>query len=137
MSGAFFCRPGSRYEEEAVLVVVIIIFVLAAGVLAVLAYENFATVTIEVHVKVFGWHAPALPLGLLVLLAFVLGALLLYIVSVVSAWKDRRQLAKLRRQVEELERAQMNIYPRQYAQVPSATVPIPGIQDNRPPQWLN
>jgi len=76
-----------------VLVVILIIFALAGAALLALAFENIATLTIVVHVKVFGWHAPAFPLGVLVLLAFLLDALLLYIVSVLSAWKDRRQLS--------------------------------------------
>jgi len=119
-----------------VLVVILIIFVLVGGVLAVLAYENIATLTIEVHVKVFGWHAPALPLGVLVLLAFLSGALLLYIVTLLSAWKDRRQLAKLRRWVAEQEQRQAKMYPQQYSS--SAIIPMPGIQTtNSPPSWLN
>jgi uncharacterized integral membrane protein len=124
-----------------VLVVVLVIFVLVGGALAVLAFENFATLTIEVHVKVFGWHAPALPLGVLLLLAFLLGALLLYIVTVLSAWKDRRQLARLRRRVAELEQAQAQAntysYPQQYS--PSIRIPMPGvrIREHTPPSWLN
>ena len=118
------------------LVVVLIIFVLAGGALAVLAYENFATMAIEVHLRVFGWHAPALPLGVVLLLACLLGSLLLYIVTVISAWRDRRQLAKLRKRVAELEQAQMNVYSQQYSQ--SVTIPMPGIQTtNSPPPWLN
>jgi uncharacterized integral membrane protein len=134
MSGILLCLV--FIEEEAVLVVVLIIFVLAGGVLAVLAYENFATMAIEVHLRVFGWHAPALPLGVVVLLACLLGALLLYIVTVISAWRDRRQLAKLRKRVAELEQAQMNVYSQQYSR--SVTLPMPGIQTtNSPPPWLN
>jgi uncharacterized integral membrane protein len=129
MSGVLL-RLVSR-EEEAVLVVVLIIFVLAGGMLAVLAYENFATLAIEVHLRVFGWHAPALPLGLVVLLACLLGALLLYVVTVLSAWRDRRQLAKLRRRVAELEQCQANMYPRRYS--PSVMIPMPGIQAKQPP----
>ena len=118
------------------LVVVLVIFVLAGGALAVLAYENFATLRVEIHLTLFGWHAPALPLGVVLLLAWLLGALLLYIVTVLSAWRDRRQLAKLRKRVAELEQAQMNVYSQQYSQ--SATIPMPGIQTrNSPPPWLN
>lgn len=126
MSGVLLC-PFS-IEEEAVLVVVLIIFVLAGGALAVLAYENFATLAIEVHLRVFGWRAPALPLGVVLLFACLLGALLLYIVTVLSAWRDRRQLARLRQRVAELEGAQVNMYPQQYS--PSAMIPMPGIQEN-------
>ena len=129
------------------LVVILIIFLLVGVVLAVLAFENFAILTIEVHVKIFGWHAPALPLGLLVLLMFLSGALLLYIVTVLSAWKDRRQLARLRRRVEELEQAhartQANIpwylYPQQQSHSPSIRIPMPGVRvkEHTPPSWLN
>ncbi len=118
-------------EEEALLFVVLIIFALVGGALAVLAYENFATLTIEVHLALFGWHAPALPLGVLLLLACLLGALPLYIVTVLSALRDRRQLAKLRRRVAELEQFQANMYSQQYS--PSVIIPMPGIQANKPP----
>ncbi len=129
MSEVLLCR--FSIEEESVLVVVLIIFVLAGGALAVLAYENVATMAIEVHLRVFGWHAPALPLGVVLLLACLFGAALLYIVTVLSAWRDRRQLAKLRRRVAELEQCQANMYP-------SVTIPMPGIQaTNSPPPWLN
>lgn len=118
------------------LVVVLVLFVLVGGALAVLAYENFATLTIEVHLTLFGWHAPALPLGVLLLLACLLGALPLYIVTVLSALRDRRQMAKLRRRVAQLEQFQANMYPQQYS--PSVTIPMPGIQAaNSPPPWLN
>lgn len=134
MSGVLLCL--FSIEEKAVLVVVLIIFVLAGGALAVLAYENLATMAIVVHLRVFGWHAPALPLGVVLLFACLLGALLLYIVTVISAWRDRRQMAKLRRRVAELEQAQMNVYSQQYSQ--SVTIPMPGIQaKNSPPPWLN
>jgi uncharacterized integral membrane protein len=114
-----------------VLVVVLVLFILVGGALAVLAYENFATLTIEVHLTLFGWHAPALPLGVLLLLACLLGALPLYIVTVLSALRDRRQLAKLRRRVAELEQLQANMYPQHYS--PSVIIPMPGIQVNKPP----
>jgi uncharacterized integral membrane protein len=128
-SGVLLCLVS--IEEEAVLVVVLIIFVLAGGLLAVLAYENFATLAIEVHLRVFGWHAPVLPLGVVMLLACLLGAVLLYIVTVLSAWRDRRQLAKLRRRVAELEQCQANMYPQHYS--PSVMLPMPGIQAKQPP----
>jgi uncharacterized integral membrane protein len=134
MSGVLLCL--FSIEEKAVLIVVLIIFALVGGALAVLAYENFATLTIAVHFTLFGWRAPVLPLGVVLLLACLLGALLLYIVTVLSAWRDRRQLAKLRRRVAELEQAQMNMGIQQYSQ--SVMIPMPGIQaPNSPPPWLN
>jgi uncharacterized integral membrane protein len=113
-----------------VLVVILVLFILVGGALAVLAYENFATLTIEVHLALFGWHAPALPLGVWLLLACLLGALLLYIVTVLSALRDRRQMVKLRRRVAELEQAQARMYPQQYS-LPMIE-PMPGIQTNKP-----
>jgi uncharacterized integral membrane protein len=134
MSGALLCL--FSLEEEAVLVVVLIIFVLLGGALAVLAYENFTTLRVEIHLTLFGWHAPALPLGVLLLLSCLLGALLLYIVTLLSAWRDRRQLARLRRRVAELEQAHMNMGIQQYSR--SVMIPMPGIQaTNSPPPWLN
>ena len=128
MSGDLLCL--FSIEEEVVLIVVIILFVLAGGALAALAYENFAILTLEVHLRLFGWHAPALPLGVLLLFACLLGALLLYIITVFSALRDRRQLAKLRRRVTELEQAQTGQAPAQYA-LP-LIVPMPGIQAQQP-----
>jgi len=133
MSGALLCL--FSLEEEAVLVVVLIIFVLLGGALAVLAYENFTTLRVEIHLTLFGWHAPALPLGVLLLLSCLLGALLLYIVTVLSAWRDRRQLARLRRRIAELEQGQIGQTAPHYA-LPMI-VPMPGIQAHqsrkRPP----
>jgi uncharacterized integral membrane protein len=124
-------------KEKAVLVVVLIIFVLAGGVLAVLTYENFATLTVEVHLTVFRWHTPALPLGVVLLFAFLSGALLLYVVTVLSALRDRRQLARLRRRVAELEQAQMSMGMGTQWYYPPAMMPMPGAQPNPPSQWLN
>jgi len=76
------------------------------GLLVVLVVENSAMLMIEVPLTMFGWHAPQVPLGLILLLSGLLGALLLYMVSVFSAWRDRRALAQLRRRVMELEQAQ-------------------------------
>ncbi|HLX57362.1 MAG TPA: lipopolysaccharide assembly protein LapA domain-containing protein [Ktedonobacteraceae bacterium] len=122
------------------LYIVLMIFALATGTLAVLAFENSATLMIEVHLTLFGWRAPVLPLGALLLLSCLTGALLLYIVTVLSALRDRRALAKLRRRVAELEQqAQAGMAPRQYS-LPMI-VPMPGIHRNqtrntRPPYPL-
>ncbi len=117
------------------LIVVLVIFALAGGALAVLAFENSATLMSEVYLIVFGWHAPVLPLGVVVLLSCLLGALLLYTVTVLSAVRDRRLLAKLRQRVAELEQAQvqasMPVTPQQYS--PSLVLPMPGIPTNQAP----
>lgn len=82
------------------LYIVIILFLLFSGVLAVVAFENFTT---QVQIALFAWQSPNLPLGLLFLLVFVLGAVLLYLVSAASAWQDWREMRRLRRRIEALE----------------------------------
>lgn len=104
-------------------VIVIILFVLVSGTLAVLTFENFFT---DVQLSVFIWQTPHMPLGLLLLLTFLLGAFLLYIVSVSSALRDGRELKKLRRRVEELQQAvaQMSPGPVSQGVVPPANAPV-------------
>lgn len=89
------------------LYIVIILFLLFSGVLAVVAFENFTT---QVQISLFAWQSPDLPLGLLLLLVFVLGAVLLYLVSAASAWQDWHELRRLRQRIGELEIA-MNQQP--------------------------
>lgn len=82
------------------LYIVIILFLLFSGVLAVVAFENFTT---QVQIAIFAWQSPDLPLGLLLLLVFVLGAVLLYLVSAASALHDWRELRRLHSRIDELE----------------------------------
>ena len=82
------------------LYIVIILFLIFSGVLAVVAFENFTT---QVQVSFFAWQSPDLPLGLLLLLVFVLGAVLLYLVSAATALHDWSELRRLRLRVQELE----------------------------------
>src|SRR5437899_106252 len=91
-----------------------------------------------VQFSLFAWQSPEMPLGVLLLAAFLLGALLLYGVAIVSAWQDRREVKQLRLKVAELEQAQMR---RPYGPVeavpPSASVPMPGMSgplQSTPPQ---
>src|SRR5260370_30029534 len=98
-------------EGAAVMAVVLVIVALAGGLLAVLAIENFTTLMLEVPLTVFGWHAPILPLGVVLPLSCLLGALLLYCVGVLSALRDRRALAQLRRRGAEIEQAQGAVTP--------------------------
>jgi uncharacterized integral membrane protein len=113
-----------------VLYLLLIIFALAGGVIAVLAFENFSALSLEVHLVFFGRHAPALPLGVLLLLAFVLGALLLYAVSLLTAMRERRELRRLRNQVAELEVLQQALQPDAMPHQSTAPlyVPMPGTQ---------
>jgi uncharacterized integral membrane protein len=120
------------WEGAVVIAVVLVMVTLVGGPLVVLAVENIATLMIEVPLTVFGWHTPLLPLGVVLLLSCLLGALLLYLVAVVSAWRDRRVLAQLRKRVVELEQAQ-GAPPAQRSS-PLQTGPLPAMQANPSPK---
>lgn len=94
------------------LYVAIILFVLVSTALTVLVIQNLLN---DVSLSLLFWH-PQISLGLLLLLAFILGAVALYIVSAASAWQDARELKRLRSRVAELEQAAAN----------AATSPLPG-----------
>ena len=105
--------------------VILILLLLIGCALTIITMQNM--VTPYVHLYLFNWQSPNLPLGLVVLFAFLLGALLLYIVSVLSAWRDRRELTRLRRRVNELEQhltLVQNVPPAQpLMQMPGTPVP--------------
>src|SRR2546423_10395968 len=94
------------------LYVAIILFVLVSTALTVLVIQNLLN---DVSLSLLIWQ-PHMSLGLLLLLAFVLGALMLYIVSAASAWQDTRELKRLRRRVAQLEQEAAN----------ATTGPLPG-----------
>jgi uncharacterized integral membrane protein len=94
------------------LYVAIILFVLVSMALTVLVIQNLLN---DVSLSILIWH-PQISLGMLLLLAFILGAVALYIVSAASAWQDTRELKRLRSRVAELEQAAAN----------AATSPLPG-----------
>ncbi|GHO67042.1 hypothetical protein KSC_059340 [Ktedonobacter sp. SOSP1-52] len=100
---------------------VLVMIVLAGGVITLVAVQNLSNTT---QLEVLIWQAPALPAGLLILGAFILGALLLYLSSVGSAISDRKQIRKLSQRVKELEQKQAQ--PPQPPQAPSAMMPPQG-----------
>ncbi|HEV2660692.1 MAG TPA: lipopolysaccharide assembly protein LapA domain-containing protein [Ktedonobacteraceae bacterium] len=79
---------------------ILFVFVLVGGILTLITLGNLFTM---VHLVLFTWQAPALPLGLLLLLFFLLGALLLYLVAFLSARSDKREIGSLRKRVAQLE----------------------------------
>ncbi len=103
------------------LYIAVIVFVLVTAGLAVLAFENFLK---DVSLTFIFWSTPPLPLGWLLLLSFVLGAAVLFLVAAAAARDDRRELHKLRLRVRELEGMVANILPVQSAAAP--IVPKPG-----------
>ena len=112
----------------------LILFALVGSGLVVLTIENLST---QVQLAVFMWQTPSLPLGFVILLAFILGALLLYIVSTLSALRDRSEKKRLRMRVGELEQQVAAMRSISASAVPmqqTATpiVPMPGVSG--PPQ---
>ena len=105
--------------------IILFIFALAGSALVVLTIENLTT---QVQIALFTWQSPNLPLGLVVLIAFILGALLLYIVSALSALRDRSEKRRLRKRVNELEQQLAAATPPQPpAQAQAPVVPMPGL----------
>ncbi|HLI09794.1 MAG TPA: LapA family protein [Ktedonobacteraceae bacterium] len=82
--------------------VILILFLAFGSLLTIITVQNLET---SVSLSVFAWHMPMLPLGLVVVFSFLLGALLLYVVSLLSAWYDRRQIKRLRQRIAQLEQA--------------------------------
>ncbi len=81
---------------------VLFLCLLVGSVLAIVTLQNLTT---EVQFMLFIWPTPRVPPGLLVVVAFLLGALFLYIISLLSAVQDRREVRRLRRRIMELEQA--------------------------------
>ena len=117
---------------------VLLICLLVGSTLTIVALQNMST---EEQFMLFTWSTPRIPLGILVLVAFLLGALVLYIISLLSAVQDRREVRRLRRRVAELERAAARAPSGPLAKAPSGplrvtgsstTEPLPGVSS--PPQ---
>jgi uncharacterized integral membrane protein len=117
---------------------VLFICLLVGSALTIVALQNLST---EVQFMLFIWSTPPIQLGILVLVAFLLGALVLYIVSILSAVQDRRELRRLRRRIMELERVAARAPGSPLPKAPSGplrvtgsstTEPLPGVSS--PPQ---
>lgn len=83
-------------------ILAMILFVLVAAAMALIAVQNPGT---DIHLQFGRWQLPGVPLGLLLLLAFILGACMFYLISVATAWQDSREIRALHRHVTELEHA--------------------------------
>jgi uncharacterized integral membrane protein len=107
-----------------VLYLILVLLLLVGGTVTWITIHNL---TSQQALEVFIWQTPPLPVGLLILLAFLLGALLLYIVSILSALGDYYEMRQLRKRVAALEQQiAANV-----EQPPSATsgptIPMPGM----------
>lgn len=109
------------------LYVAIVLFALVTTGLAVLAFENFLT---DVSLSLVIWHTPSLPIGWLLLLSYLLGAAMLFLIAAVTASRDTRELKRLRAMVEEMGRARP-VSTTAPSGV-STAVPMPGMQGTKP-----
>jgi uncharacterized integral membrane protein len=94
---------------------ILLLFLLVGGIFAVITVENLTT---PVHLILFGWQTPEIPVGLLVIAAFLLGALLLFLVAFLSAWSDKRELKKLHLRIRDLEQQQQSMQQRTATMMP-------------------
>lgn len=102
--------------------IAVIVFLLVTIGVAALAFVNMPhDVTLSF---IFGQTQP-LPVGLLLLLTFLLGALMLYLITVSAAVEDRRELKRLRVRVVELEQAMATRQPTSSEQSPPVSPPPP------------
>jgi uncharacterized integral membrane protein len=85
------------------LFLILLLFILAGGIFAVITVQNLMT---SVHLTLFGWQTPELPVGFIILSAFFVGALVLYLVSFLSAHNDKRKLKELHARINELQQQQ-------------------------------
>ncbi len=112
-------------------ILILVLFVVVGGALTVVTVLNLIN---QAHLSLFGL-AVDLPVGLLFLAAFLLGALFLYIVAFLSAIHDQREIRKLKARLAELERSMMSPPPSSsgplQATGPIMPIPMPGMQSNQ------
>jgi uncharacterized integral membrane protein len=113
-----------------VLYVMLLLLILLVVAVVLVAVQNYAILLTGVHLNLFSWHLPGIPLFLFCLFGIFLGGLLLYIVSTLSARRDTSELGKLRVQVGKLSEPQAKsssgLLSNSGMLVPPV-VPIPGI----------
>ena len=112
---------------------VLLLIVLLGGALAVLVIENFSMLATATQFSFFIWHMPPLPMGLWLLISCLYGAAMIYLLSILSALRERRELKMLRQRVAELEQAQVNVPGGPLQAYPPPIVPMPGIPGPLPP----
>lgn len=114
------------------LYIALILLILLVAVALVMIVQNIAILFSSVHLTLFSWHMPGIPVLVLCLLGAFLGGLVLYVVSSISARRDARELKRLRARVEELQEEVQKAQMRSPSGAlppgfPPNAVPIPGI----------
>ena len=112
------------------LYIALIVFGVVTAGLAVLAFGNLLN---DVSLSLIFWNTPPLPVGLMLLLSFLLGGAVLFLVAAASAMDDRRELKRLRWRVKELEGVVARAAPVAPVASPiSPVVPMPGMSGAPP-----
>jgi len=104
------------------------IVILVGGAITLIVIDNSALLLMSVQFSIVGKHLPMVPLGLLLLLSCLFGAALVYIVTLIAAWQERRELRQLRQKLAELEQISNPPIPQQYS--PRVYVPMPGLSSD-------
>ncbi len=77
----------------------LLLFVLVGAALAVVVVNNAS----PIQIAFFTWQSPELPVGVVMAGAVIVGAILLYLITTVSALQDWHELRQLRDRVRSLE----------------------------------
>jgi uncharacterized integral membrane protein len=87
-------------KEVLVIFLTLVVFLLVGGVLTLITLQNLNTLT---HLNLYFWQTPEFPVGLLLIGAMLLGAVLVYLIAFLAAAEERRELQRLRRRVVDAE----------------------------------
>lgn len=116
------------------LYIVLFVMILLALMALVVIGLNLGPLLTNVQLNLLIRHLN-IPVLLLCLLSALLGGLLLYLVSTISARRDAQKIKKLRARIEELEQQQTKTSANSSPSAPAApVVPMPGFASAGPPQ---
>jgi uncharacterized integral membrane protein len=79
---------------------ILVVILLIGGLVTFIAVQNLTPL---VHLNLLFWQTPDLPLGIWLIAAFLCGAIVLYLVTMLSALGDRHKMKVLRKRVLALE----------------------------------
>jgi uncharacterized integral membrane protein len=88
-------------KELAVIFLIFVVILLIGGLVTYIAVQN---ITPPVQLDLFSWHIRDYPLGVWLIAAFLCGAIVLYLISMLFALEDRHKMKVLRKRVVALEK---------------------------------